>query len=107
VKHCVGVCAGREHLALQIILKKLPDYRSITAVSDLREKGVLSQNAFNGRSNGSLLGNSTINYENYQCRIHKKRGLAATISAGDNAGDSFCRAFQRRQIIFDQYACRA
>jgi hypothetical protein len=48
-----------------------------------------------------------LDYENYQCRIYEKRGLAASISAGDTAGDSFCRALQRRQIIFDQHARRA
>ena len=48
-----------------------------------------------------------LKHENYQCGIYKKRGLATSISTGDIAGDRFCRAFQRRQIIFDQHACRA
>ena len=48
-----------------------------------------------------------LNYENYQCGIYKKRGLAASVSAGDTSGNSFCRAVQCGQIIFDQHACRA
>ena len=48
-----------------------------------------------------------LEHENYQCGIYKERSLAASISTGDTAGDRFCRAFQRGQIIFDQHACRA
>ena len=70
---------------------------------------------FVGRSNANgaqhsrwaFFNSPWLNYENYQCGIYKECGLATSISTGDTAGDSFCRALQRRQIVFDQHACRA